>query len=284
MSTNRDLVADGAVYRPALWEQAMMFSQWDPRTAPNRGDGSLDLPPSDDFSLTPWHVSPDRMNRINVSNWLASRNQRIWGFVASIEECSPATENTDTAYKFEIIARLCYLPDGQTKREPEWMSWLYVKVLAYSSNALLCGRTGIALGSFVTGIVTANYNGKGRATLDAWQVISDFTEWRRVSLETMTDPSCYDWTEWVVEWTCTLGGSAFAVDEPHENRINGVRLSPPLTDPHLYIRTRRELLKNTDEGDANRPRTVTISEDATYVRPRGRSSSRRPRGQSAARA
>ena len=277
MNTNRDAVLDGAVYRPALWEQALMFSQWDPRTAARTGDGSLDLPPSDDFTLTPWHVCPDRTNRINISTWLGSRYQRIWGFVASIEECSAdLTENTDTAYRFEVITRICYLPDGQTVREPDRVSWIYVRVLAYSSNALICGKQGVALGSFVTGITTANYNGKGRATLDAWQVITDLGEWRRVSLETMTDVASYDWAEWVVEWTCTLGGAAFAVDEPGENRINGVRIAAPEDDTHIFIRNRRAALNATDDGP--RPRTVTISENATYVRPRGRSSSRRPNG------
>ena len=254
-----------------------MFADWDPRTAPAHGPDSLDLPPSDDFTLTPWHVSPDRANRINLSNWLASQNQRIFGFIASIDECNADfSENTKTAYRFEVITRIPYLPGAQTVRTPDLMSWIYVKVLEYSSNALICGRTAISLGSFVSGIVTANYNGKGRATLDAWQLVTDFTEWWAVSPGTFPDGLSYDWTEWVVEWTCTLGGAAFAVDEPRENRINGVRLSPPDTDAHLFIRERRAALNATDDGP--KPRTVTIrTNDENYVRPRGRSSSRRPR-------
>ena len=239
------------------------------------GPNALDIPASDDFQLTPWHVCPDRENRIDLSAWAASQHQRIFGFIASITECSTATENTDTAYKFEVITRIPFLPDGFTDRSPHLMSWLFVKVLAYSSNALISDKTEIGLGTFVSGIVTANYNGRGRATLDAWQVVTDLSGWRAVAPETFPDKPSYDWTEWVVEWTCTLGGSAFAVHEPDENRIQGVRINPPVADVHLFLRARREALKTDDP--AKKPRTVTINDsDATYVRPRGRSSSRRP--------
>ena len=200
MATNRDSAADGAAYRPALFEQAQMFADWNPRTAPATGPDSLDLPATDDFSLTPWHVCPDRTNRINLSAWMASRHQRIYGFVAAIDECNPElADNTTTAYRFEVITRICFLPDGQPNRDQDRLSWMYVRVLAYSSNALICGQTGIALGSFVTGVLTANYNGRGRATLDAWEIVTDFSAWRMVSPETIPDYSCYDWAEWVTE-------------------------------------------------------------------------------------
>ena len=273
------MVTDGGVYRPALFEQAQMFADWDPRTAPAAGPESLDLPPSDDFSLTPWHVSPDKENRVNLSAWAASQHQRVFGYIASIEELTNLAENTDTAFRFEVIVRIPFLAEGSKQRTPEFMSWIYVKILAYSSNALICCRTGIRLGTFVTGIVTANYNGKGRAQLDAWSPVTDFYEWRALSADTFPDGLSYDWTEWVVDWTCVLGGAAFAVHETHENRINGIRIVPPTLDPFLYIRQRRAALNSSDTPEPDRPRTVTIlGSDDNYVRPRGRSSSRRPRG------
>ena len=275
MVSNRDAAADGAVYRPALFEQAQMFADWDPRTAPANGPGSLDLPASGDFSLTAWHVSPGRTNRVNLSAWTASQHQRVYGFIASIEECLPEfSDNADTAYRFEVIVRIPYLADGMPARTPDLMSWIYVKVLAYSSSALIDGRTAVALGSFVAGIVVANYNGKGRATLDAWQIVTDLSAWRATAPGSFPDGLSYDWAEWVVDWACTLGGAAFAVHETGGNRINGVRLAPPTADPRIFIRERRAKLNATDDGP--RPRTVTVQGDANYVRPRGRSSSRRP--------
>ena len=77
----------------------------------------------------------------------------------------------------------------------------------------------------MTGIATANYGGRGRAQLDAWQPVPDFATWRIMAPDTIPDAFSYDWTEWVVDWTCTLGGAAFAVHEPGENRIDGVRIA-----------------------------------------------------------
>ena len=211
-------------------------------------------------------------------------------FIASIDECQPdKADNTDTAYRFEVITRIRYTADGRDP-DPQQFSWLYVtdrsdlfsigsiltgKVLAYSRNALLTGRTGVALGSFATGSAAANYNGKGRAQLDAWDLVSDLEEWRLVAQDSFPDHTSYDWTDWVAGWTCALGGSAFAVGEHGENRINGVRMSPPTTDSRIFSRARRAAL-NAD--GANPPRTATIRDhNDTYARPRGGSSPRRPR-------
>ena len=69
----------------------------------------------------------DYSNRIDLSPWTASHHQRIYGFVSSIEECPPhMTENTDTAYRFEVVTRIPYIPDGLTDRSPDKLSWLYV--------------------------------------------------------------------------------------------------------------------------------------------------------------
>ena len=225
MVSHREHAANGRPFRPTLSELAQMFADWNPRTASVAGPDSLDLPPSGDFALTPWHVSTDCTNRIDLSHHAGTRFQRIFGFIASIEECSADfAANTNTAYRFEVITRIRYTVDGHDP-DPEQYSSLYVKILAYSSNALISGRTSLALGTFVTGIATANYSGRGRAQLDAWSVVSDFEEWRLVAPHTFPDAASYDWTDWVVDWACTLGGSTFAVDEPKENRINGVRIS-----------------------------------------------------------
>ena len=225
MASRREAALNGTPFRPVLFELAQTFADWGPRTAPHAGPGSLDIPPSGDFELAPWHVGPDLNNRIDLSAWTASQHQRIYGFVATDEEFPPTTENTTTAYRFEVITRIPYLPGGVTVRSPATLSHLYVKILAYSSNALISERTGVASGTFATGIATANYGGRGRAQLDAWQPVPDFGTWRIMAPEAIPDAFSYDRTEWVVRWTCTLGGTAFAVDEPGENRINGVRMA-----------------------------------------------------------
>ena len=229
MVSNREAATNGRPYRPALYEMAQMFSGWGPRTASIAGPDSLDFPPSGDFVLTPWHVSTDSANRIGLSYWAGSRHQRIFGFIASIEERAPGkAENTDTSYRFDVVTRIRYTIDGQFPA-PEQFSWLYVtdksdsisvgfiltvKGLAYSSNALLTGQTGFSLGTFVSGIATANYNGKGRAQLDAWSIVTDFEEWRLAPQDTFPDKASYDGADWVAGWACTLGGSASGVDEP----------------------------------------------------------------------
>ena len=127
MVSNRDAALNGTPFRPALFELAQAFSDWDPRTAPVAGHGSLDIPPSDAFRLSPWHVSSDLTNRIDLSAWAASQHQRIYGFVAAIDECHPAaSDNTDAAYRFDVIARIPFLADGLVGRSPDKPSWLYV--------------------------------------------------------------------------------------------------------------------------------------------------------------
>ena len=127
MVSNRDAALTGAPFRPALFEIAQSIADWDPRTAPIAGPGYLDIPPSGDFHLTPWHVPTDLPNPTDLSAWPASHHRRIYGFVASIDERPPAsTDNTDAAYRFVAIARIPYLADGQVGRSPDTLSWLYV--------------------------------------------------------------------------------------------------------------------------------------------------------------
>ena len=273
--TNRDAVTAGKPYRPVLWQQARMFSEWNPRAMVFE---DLDLPATDDFVLTPWNVSMDYSNRIDFPNWEASRTQKFYGVAGSIEE-TKMSENTDTGFRPEVIGRAISTAPGHPV-EPASLGWIWVKVLAYSTNALINSRTTITLGTFVSGILAANYSGSGRANSDSWQVIADFDELRMVSPGTFPDNGSYDWTEWVVGWTLTLGGSPYAADAPDGNRITGVRINPPEADPFLFLRTRRASL-NADPGRI--PRGVTFDmTNSTYARPRRRSASR-TRGRSASR-
>ena len=42
-----------------------------------------------------------------------------------------------------------------------------------------------------------------------------------------------------LSWTPNLGGLAFAIDEPDGNPIAGVRINPPPTDSHIFLRDLR---------------------------------------------
>ena len=81
--------------------------------------------------------------------------------------------------------------------------------------------------------------------------------------------------ERIVGWIPTVGGRPYSVLAPGENRIAGVRAKPPRRTTHLYLRSRRADL-NADPDRVAPARRVSFT-DATYVRPRGRSSSRKPR-------
>ena len=100
------------------------------------------------------------------------------------------------------------------------------------------GGTGSGLGSFITGIATATYNGSNRAVLDGWS-LSDLTEWRLTSWETLIESDELVIDDWALEWLPDLGGFCFAEDAPGENRINGVRVKPCHEGPHIYLRAKR---------------------------------------------
>ena len=108
--------------------------------------------------------------------------------VGSIEESARA-ENTDTKYRLGIATRIPYTIRRRDEA-PAYLSWLYVRISAYSSNALIFGsvnsyvinrgdsRRPIALGSLVSRIVAANYGSSRRSNLDTWRLVTDFDEWR----------------------------------------------------------------------------------------------------------
>ena len=47
-----------------------------------------------------------------------------------------------------------------------------------------------------------------------------------------------DLEERSLSWAANLGGLSFASEEPCENPISGVRINPPPTDPHAFLRGR----------------------------------------------
>ena len=83
-----------------------------------------------------------------------------------------------------------------------------------------------------------------------------------------------DFRECATDWLPTMGGAAFAVDAPGENRILGERVLPPGEDPHIFIRARRERLRQADDeanrtGAPPRVRQVNFRAAGSYVAPVG---------------
>ena len=165
-----DAASMGFPFRPTFGSFATLFWEFDPRT---QASTDFDMPLSPDFEIKHWNDSANSMSRIDLTPTAAMPFQRIWGVVGSISESSGA-ENTTTGFKFEIIAKFPYRIEGFGPSEAE-RSWFFARIAAFSSNALLCDAAELHLGSTITGVVSANYSGCGRAQLDSWSIVNCFT-------------------------------------------------------------------------------------------------------------
>ena len=70
-----------------------------------------------------------------------------------------------------------------------------------------------------------------------------------------------------------LRRKTIAVWGEYENPILGARVNPPPTDPRIFLRERR--FRIDDGADARPYHARARQRDTDYVRPRGRSQSRR---------
>ena len=201
-----------------------------------------DLPPTDDFALIPWSASPTRSNRIDLSEALAWRSRRIWGFVVRIEETN--AENTTTPFRIDVMTRINFRADGHSAKT---VIALYAPIQAYSANIAITDSVSITLGDAATGIVAANYSGSGRAQLTAWAK-SDVPTWSGLSPNALFAEHAFDLEGWTAEWCLVLGGANFAEHAPGKNRIYSVRAVPPCGDPHVYLRGRRARINMEDSG------------------------------------
>ena len=149
---------------------------------------------------------------------------------------------------------------------PDANGFLWARVRAFASNAMVSRGTPLRLGSFIAGLDVAPYNGSNRAHLDAWSM-TDPMEWRLAGWGTLIEshelgmlrPLKTVFTEknsrtfrpifggscspvlgdWVSDWLPVLGEKCFAMDCQDENPIWVVRLMAPDEDPHVYMCERR---------------------------------------------
>ena len=275
MGRFRQLVADGFPFRPPPWELARIMADWHPGSDPV---SDLDLPDADEFTLVPRNSNPTLANRIDLSADIAWRSRRIFGMVVRIE--TTTADNTTTPFRIDVMTRICFTARGHAKKT---VSTIYVLIQAYSSNIMITDPVSVSIGDIVTGLVSANYNGAGRAQLTAWRH-SDFSTWHGISPNTCFTEHLVDLEEWTADWSLILGGANFAEHAPLSNRIFSARMIPPADDPHIFIQDRRERINKEGEDretDPNVPNSSTrrgrsavrFSSD-TYVRPRGRPASR----------
>ena len=238
-----DACGMGFAFSPDPWQLAEIFASWHPTTD---DPDKLDFPDSADFEVTPWTLTPDRCTRIELSPNLAWKYRRIFGLVVRIEETK--ADNTTTPFRLDIACKFSFCADGHKgqRNGTDIVSSFFGLVRAYSSNAAIASACPILLGDAITGIVTANYGGSGRACLDGWKLAS-MTDWQIFAPDTViTSEDFGHFDDWTCDWSLVLGGSSFAVHEPGENRINTCRICPPLEDPHVFIRERREKINEED--------------------------------------
>ena len=161
--------------------------------------GDLDVPGSDAFSIVPWCSTNDGSNHLDISDWYAWRFRRIFGYLVSIEETDG--ENTDTAYRLEIMVKFPYRAVGQADTDKP--CHLFATIRTYSSCACITGPESIILGDPIVGFVGANYNGRGLAQLEGWKQ-ADLLDWKYSSPDTMFGSDFGDFEEWTLEWTLRL--------------------------------------------------------------------------------
>ena len=89
-------------------------------------DGDLDIPYSPDWSITPWAVTPDRTNRLDLTTMTAWPYGRIFGVLVEIEETK--SDNKETAFRFEAMYRFNFAADGRIGSNQRC---LYALAMAY---------------------------------------------------------------------------------------------------------------------------------------------------------
>ena len=124
------------------------------------------------------------------------------------------------------MCRLNYQADD---RGAENFSPLFFIARWYRSNALLTDADGFTISGPITGVLTANYGGKGRTDRDVWKK-ADMAERRESSADTLFKADFGDFDDFAAERSMVLGGSPYALGEP-----NGNLLWAPGSGPMAWI-------------------------------------------------
>ena len=180
---------------------------------------SPDIPDCDAFRLVPFTDTTDGNVRIDFDDSWAGSLRRLTGYICSINSvrlgpnsgvCVPhrffssthpawargftcrddtTAENTGTPYRIEVVVKIPFRANVHAdldRLNPDAKSFIWARVRAFTSNALVARGTVIRLGTFVSGIGVACYNGSNRAHLDVWTV-TDCLEWRYTAWDTLIE-------------------------------------------------------------------------------------------------
>ena len=161
----------GIAFKPSVSDMANILANWNPRTDDVE---ALDLPDTDDFEPTPWAATTDTDNRIELHASMAGCSKFIFGYVERINE--KKTENSKTGYRLEVVAKIVFTPGGCAGSTD--VSWIFRRVLAYTSNCIIADNASLILGTPGVGVLSAGYNGRGRAVLESWHPATDWSLWR----------------------------------------------------------------------------------------------------------
>ena len=202
-------------FRPSPWEVASALHGWSGR----RGDLGHIIP-NDDIRIIHGPQTVDNIHRVELTPRLAMTNRKVFGFVAEINE-SDQMMNTETKYRFQVIAQLAYYHDAAERDD----SWMWVRTNAFSSNALITDPVGIMVGAIVYGILTPTFGTHMTTQLESWDV-SSCEEWYLNGLGGVPDPRNFDIDPETLDHLPVLGGSAFDLARL-KYALAGARLRPP---------------------------------------------------------
>ena len=249
MVAEQDKAKRGVAYNPTPGGLASTLHDRNPR-ADDIDELDIPRPLPHCWTIRPWADNQDRRNHLEFHPAMATKHRRIYGQNVQIEECE--AEGAITAFNLEILRRVNYRA-ADTIVKPDLFSRLYFAVSALSANFLVTDPCSVMLGDAATGVVTANYNGSGRAAIDSRRPVS-MSDWRLASPNTSFPGHFGDFDEWADEWTLALSGLPYAIDEPGRNPITGSRICPPGEGPCLFIRNRRARINAEDVLSALNPR------------------------------
>ena len=156
----------------------------------------------------------------------------------------------------------------------------------YASNATLTGRAAILIATHSCCVVTAGFNGRGRALLYSWRQISDWV-FRSSTAGRAKFAVDYGWAdERYIDWLPVLGELVFPLHAPTINPTYGCRTKQHTGDPNVIVRNVRAEINSADSaGQAElaaarrgrseqRRNSRANSNGVAYSLPRGRPASR----------
>ena len=104
--------------------------------------------------------------RLGISTFYAAANRRVFGFVTDLLR----TDSINTSSPLMVTA-VIKLPFVYWSKIDQPKSWVYVRVIAYSSQAATTEPIAITVGDPITGIVVNTSSKYKTAQLIGWEIV-----------------------------------------------------------------------------------------------------------------